>query len=259
MRASRSPPSRLDDGDPSGLGNGANLASDSCKLAAVEYALLIFVGVVVAAGLVVYLGPNEAKREAQAVRNFAQILQDGFVEGAASGQRTMGRQATGRCAMGKWNGVEVAVGLFGRFDPPGTITRVSALRKSSPFAARLSPRSDVSPANSQPLPNDALRRAYEVGFAPEGALDVVMDEATVNVLAALENCEVEVHGTQVNIQYLGVLFDATKLVPLLDATIHLVKRMDAVHPRIVGANEEESARRASEVRKFTNPRRRAAG
>ena len=221
--------------------------------------LLIFVAVVVAAGLVVYLGPNEAKREAQAVRDFAQILQDGFVEGAASGQRTMGRQATGRCAMGKWNGVEVAVGLFGRFDPPGTITRVSALRKSSPFAARLFPRSELSPANSQLSPTDALRRTYEVGFAPDDVLDVVMDAATVDVLTALENCEVEIHGTQVNIQHRGVLFDATKLVPLLDATIQLVKRMDEIHPKIAGANEEESARRASEVRKFTNPRRRAAG
>ncbi len=106
---------------------------------------------------------------------------------------------------------------------------------------------------------ETLQLKYEVGFAPDDVFEVVVDESTASSLHALENCEVEIHGTQVNIQHQGVLFDATKLVPLLDATIQLVKRMEVVQSRVAGANEEESARRASEVRKFTNPRRRSAG
>jgi len=218
-----------------------------------EITLLILLGIVAVIGAIVYFAPNEAEREAKVVQQYAALLQEGFVEGAAAGQRTMGRDAKGRCAMGKWKGVDVAVGLFGRYDPPGTITRVSALRRSAPFAAKMLPRDNVVVAEGAPA-LEAIHTIYEIGFAPDDAFKIVIDEKTASLLAALENCEVEVHGTQVNIQHRGILYDETRLVPLLDATIGLVSRLAEVQGQIAGTNEEDSARRASEVRKFTNPR-----
>lgn len=218
-----------------------------------EITLLILVGIVAVIGAIVYFAPNEAEREAKVVQQYAALLTNGFVEGAAAGQRTMGSDAKGRCAMGKWKGIDVAVGLFGRYDPPGTITRVSALRRSAPFAAKMLPRENASAPEGVPA-LEAIHKVFEIGFAPADSFDVVMDEATAATLAVLTNCEVEVHGTQVNVQHRGILYDAAQLAPLLDATIALVARLAEVQTKIAGTTEEDSARRAAEVRKFTNPR-----
>src|SRR3954447_20155742 len=85
-------------------------------------------------GLFVYLWTSQKRRVMQAMRDFAAILDNGIF---AAGDRRRGPRATGR-----WKGVDVSVGFFGRRQPPVFLTTVTASRRPSPLAALLVPRSN---------------------------------------------------------------------------------------------------------------------
>ena len=192
-------------------------------------------------GLLVFLGSHQIRRERQAMRDFAALIDDGAVAG---------RRVTGR-----WKGVNVSIGFFGRVEPYVFLTAVAAARQSSPFVALMLPRGDRSPSRPEPPPDApdwivALDRKYDADCAPVEMFRIVFDEDTARLLARLSETEIEILPTQVNIQQREILYEADALRPLLDTARQLAARLDAVHGLLVGATPADQEQREREVVQF---------
>ncbi len=198
-------------------------------------------------GIFIFLAINSTRRDTEAMRGFAAVLDGGvFTPGVGS----RGPRATGR-----WNGLDVSVGFFGRLEPPVFLTTVTASRRPSPLAALLLPRTEGSIPHQEP-PGDApewlvrLDRMYEGGCAPPEMFRLVVDEATARSLTSVEDTEIEILQDRVNIQRRENVYDAPQLIPLLDAAVQLVSRLNALHEQLVASTEVEFRRRTNEVTTF---------
>src|SRR3954451_21739673 len=96
-------------------------------------------------GLFAFMATQQRRRQARAMRAFATVL-DG------------GRVKEGK-AFGRWKGTDVSERFFGRLNPPVFLTGLTAIRKKSPFAALLLPR---SASETAPVMDDApeLQRRF---------------------------------------------------------------------------------------------------
>ena len=195
-------------------------------------------------GVLAFLGTRHKRRETQAMRDIAGLLDGGaFV----AGNMRRGPRATGQ-----WKGVDVSVAFFGRVEPPVFLTAVTAARRPSPFAALLVPRT----RDDAPEWLVRLDRMYDAGCAPKEMFRVVIDQDAAECLAALENTEIEILPSHVNIQRREVLYEANQLVPLLDVAVQVVARLDALREHLTGPTEADETRRAAEVTNFLNAFRR---
>src|SRR3954468_17430387 len=135
-------------------------------------------------GIFMFLGATQKRREAQAMRDFAALLENGSA--------TPGQAGKGPRAMGRWKGREVTVRFFARLHPPVFLTAVAMSRRPSPLVALLVPRGDRPVAHREATADApqwivALDHAYDAGWAPTESFRVVMDESTATLLMKLES------------------------------------------------------------------------
>jgi hypothetical protein len=165
--------------------------------------------------IIVALVLHRRRRERQAIRDFAALLDGGTVKA--------------RRAHARWKGMEVSIRWAGRPHEYVFLTVVTAARpRVTPLAALFRPRREeqpprLAPPDAAPWLRD-LDRAYEIYGAPSELVPIVLDEGLGAAFREMQNTEVEIMPHLVNVQLREVVLEAELVRPLLDFAVRCRKR-----------------------------------
>ncbi|TGK06577.1 hypothetical protein EHO59_00070 [Leptospira semungkisensis] len=184
-----------------------------------------------------FLSKSSNKRDTRILNDFAGLLDDGEV---------IGQPDVAQRAIGVWKGFAVEIGFFGRLEPAVFLTSVKVRRRSSPFAGLLLPRSIRKEKYKQPTLEGVpewiltLDKEYDADCEPKELFQIFVDEEVATTLLNLKNTEIEILPEYVNIQLRKYSQNRLELIPLLDATILIVKRLEILYEQIHGPTKKSS-------------------